>query len=57
VSLPNVWALLNFPAVLVASAWSGNVHQSGFGGYLAGLILQWGTVGYLLSLVFMREGR
>jgi hypothetical protein len=55
VSLPNAWRMLNFPAVLLGVVLSGNVHQSSLIGVVAGMILQWGVAGFLLSLLLIRK--
>jgi hypothetical protein len=55
VSLPNAWRLLNFPAALLGAVLSGNVHRSSLIGVVAGMILQWGVVGFLVSLLLIRK--
>ncbi|HEX2342776.1 MAG TPA: hypothetical protein VHI98_20025 [Vicinamibacterales bacterium] len=55
VSLPNAWRMLNFPAALLSAVLSGNVHQSSLIGVVAGMILQWGVAGFLLSLLLIRK--
>jgi hypothetical protein len=53
--LPNRWAMLNFPAALLGVVVSGNIHQASPVGVVAGMIVQWGVVAFVLSLLLIRN--
>jgi hypothetical protein len=54
VAVPNAWARINLPAILLGVILSGNIHQPSDLGVLLGMTLQWGCVAFLLSLILFR---
>ena len=53
----NAWMSVNIPAAILGLAVSGNVHQPSFTGYLFGVAIQWGAMGFLASLALVRRRR
>jgi hypothetical protein len=56
-SLPNTWAMLNFPSALLGVVVSGNVHQPHPVGIVAGMGVEWGVAAFVLSLLLIRNRR
>jgi hypothetical protein len=57
VAVGNFWARINLGPHLLGVAVSGNIHQGSLAGYLLGLLLQWGTIGTIVSLLVVRGRR
>jgi hypothetical protein len=53
----NAWGTANLAAVFLGFAISGNVHAPSFAGYLLGVTIQWGAIGFLASLAILRRSR
>lgn len=57
VAVRNFWTRINLGPLLLGFAMSGNIHQGSQAGYLLGLLLQWGTIGTVVSMLAVRGRR
>lgn len=57
VDLPNIWMGLNFPAFIVATLVSGNVHNPSDWVFWPSFTIQWLAIGFLISLIVVRQKR
>jgi hypothetical protein len=61
VDLPNLWAMTTFIPYIFSAIITGNPHSPSMVIFMIALIIQWGLLGFLLSIpisrVFMRRQR
>ncbi len=53
-AVPNAWGWLNIPPILLGLTLSGDIHNANMVGVVLGMIVQWGVVAFLLSLLVVR---